>query len=64
MAGRITMAVTPTAVPKDEQQSVIRFLTLENVSGIAHTKWTVKWWVQKFKVGQMSTSNEPQSGRT
>ncbi len=25
------MAVTPTAVPKEKQRSVIRFLTLENV---------------------------------
>ncbi len=29
---KITMAVTLTAVLKDEQRSVIQFLTLENVS--------------------------------
>ncbi len=30
---KIMMAVIPTAVPKDERQSVVCFLTLENVLG-------------------------------
>ncbi len=75
---KIMMAVTPTAVPKDEQQSVIFwFLTLESVSGSeipvrmhqvngaqnVITKSIVNRWVQRLKAGQMSTSDEPQSGR-
>ncbi len=51
------MATTLTVVPKDEQRSVIWFLTLENVSGMRMctvygmqnviTKSTVNQWVQK-----------------
>ncbi len=32
MMRKITLAATPTAVPKDEQQSVVWFSILENVS--------------------------------
>ncbi len=69
--------MTPTAAPKNEQWSVIRFLTLENnvlgseihkricaVYGVQNviTKLTVNWWVQRFKVEQMSTDDQPWSG--
>ncbi len=71
------MAVTPTAVLKDEQQSFIQFLMLENVSGSeihrrisvvygvynVITKSTVNQLVQRFKAGQTSTSDNPQSDR-
>ncbi len=43
------MAATQTAVPKDEQQSVIRFLTLENVSGSeVHVRMFAVSGMQKF----------------
>ncbi len=35
---KTTMTATPTAVPKDEQQSVIQFLTLENVLEVKLTQ--------------------------
>ncbi len=44
---KITMAVTPNAVPKDEQRSVIRFSLLENVLGSEiHTKMCVVYGAQ------------------
>ncbi len=72
-----TLATIPTNVPKDEQQSIIRVLTLENVSGSEiHTRMcvvyvvhnvitisTVNRWVQRFKAGWTNTSDRPQSGR-
>ncbi len=68
-------AVTPAAVPKEEQQSVIQILTIKNVSGSeictrmcvvygvqnVIRKSTINQWVQRFKIGQTSTSNEPRS---
>ncbi len=74
---KIMIAATATTVPKDKQQNVVWFLTLENVSGgkihtrmcmvygaqNVITKSTVNKWVQRFKVAQMSTSGKLQSGR-
>ncbi len=67
------MAVTATAVPKDQQRRVIQVLMLENVSdseihakicvvyGMQNviTKSTLNQWVQKLKVRQTSTSDKP-----
>ncbi len=70
---KITMTTALTAVPKDEEWSVIQLLTLENISGsVSHMrmcmvyggqniipKSIVNQWVHRFKVGQISTSDEP-----
>ncbi len=78
MTRKITMSATPIAEPKNEQQSVIQFLMLENVSSSeiytrmcvvycaqnVITKWTNGYqWVQRYKAEQRSTSDEPWSGR-
>ncbi len=61
------MTATLTAVPKNEQQGVIRFLRLQNILGseihvkwclvygaqIAITKLIVNRCIQRFKMGQM-----------
>ncbi len=71
------MPVTPITVPQNEQQNVIWFLALQNVSdneihtricemcGAQNviTKLAVNCWVQGFMVVQMSTSEEHQNGR-
>ncbi len=55
--------MTPTAVSKDKQQSVIQFLMLENVSGSEiHTRMCVVYGAQnviaKSTVGRISMSDE------
>ncbi len=70
---KITIAGTWTAVAKDEQWSVIRFLMLENVScSVTYTRMcvvysvknvitkstTVNWWVQRFKARQTNMSDD------
>ncbi len=66
------MAVTPTAVGKDKQRTVIEFLVPVNLSGIeihtrmcvvygaqnVITKSTVNRWVQRFKVRRTCTSDK------
>ncbi len=66
------MAGTYTAVPKNKQQSVIRVLMIENVSGseiraricVVYgteniiTKSTVNWWVERFTLGWTRTSDK------
>ncbi len=66
------MAMTPAAVPEDEQQSVIQFLTLDmrmcvvyGVQNVIPKYSKINWGegVQRFKVGQTSMSYKHQSGR-
>ncbi len=48
------MAATLTAVPKDKQQSVIRFLTLENISGTEiHVIMCMMYSVQNVSQNQL-----------
>ncbi len=66
VARKIILAETPTAVPKDKQQSLIWFLTLENVSGSEiHARMRVVYGYAKcyHKINSELISTEIQ-GRT